>query len=515
MRLVFSPYDTDRLEAAQCALLDGFAAWARRSGRTLERVSAEAVLDYKGAADGLLGRWTADTLTHLCAEWLPSKITLPEADWPRVPGTLHAWIDYLDDAGLLDARSDPPRRLHTAVDGAAAAFHAAMADPSRFGVTKFWMTTMLDHGIDLDDEAQRDAFFDDLRAGRLNVDMSTADAIAERQVSESTVDDTETTLPLVALPGRETLTPQAASTPAVTHLRTVMTWLGDGRVLTRTGASNTADLRALAAALRPGPGSGDGEARVTGAGPWLRWARAARIVRAHRGRLVPVRRAAGDLRDPLALWDRAFAALPALGPAFRAPGDRRSPVTDDLGTTVLTLLAPLYSEGAPLPLAALAELVWESAADTYDLADPGRFRAQIDAELDRVLAALTDLGAIRRTTTDDPDLLDQLGDGIDDPPTEAIIVELTGLGARGVNHRARAIGWDAPTVDDLAEETAEVLIATVAEADPDLLPAATDAWASARPTADAELTELAARTDDPVHHALAAQARERVAGRRG
>ncbi|HEY3687989.1 MAG TPA: hypothetical protein VGL93_33440 [Streptosporangiaceae bacterium] len=529
MRLVFSPYDTDRLDAAQHALLDGFAAWAHRSGRTVERVSAEAMLDYKGAADGLLGRWTTDTLTHLCTERLPGKITLAEADWPLVPRTLHAWIDYLDDTGLLDRRSDPPRRLHTAVDRSADEFHAAMADPARYGVTKFWMTTMLAHGVDLDDEAQRDAFFDDLHAGRLNVDMSMVERIAERQVAEATptgLDDPDTGLPLVHLQPDDILTKHAADTPAVDNLRRLTTWLAAGRPLTPTGDLPPSDVAALTAALTaiPAPDhdaeaaddraagtSGDG---VADARLWIRWARAARLVRTYRGRLVPVQRAAADLRDPLALWSRAFDALGALGPAFRAAGDRVSPVTDDLAATTLNLLAPLYVEAAPLPRVALTALIWESAADAYDLDDPVRFRTQIDAELHHLLDALAALGAVRRSTTADPDLLAQIEELAEDAPgpVDPIVLELTELGVRGVNHRARALGWTAPTVDDLAEETAEVLIAAVEECHPDLIDAAVDAWAAAHgpDAADAELAELAARTDDATHRALATEARERL-----
>ena len=511
MRLVFSPYDTDRLEAAQRALLDGFLVWASRSGRSAERVCVEAALDYKGAADGLLGRWTSGTLTHLCTERLPAKITLDRADWPRVPETLHAWIDYLAGAGLLDRRSDPPDRLHAAVDDASAEFASAMADPRRFDLAKFWLTTMRDHGVDLDDEAQRDVFFEDLHAGRLDVDTSIPESITERHLAEARDDDEPDmpSLPLIHLPGQAALAEAAARTPVIAGLHTVMAWLGPGRPLHAVDA------------LAEGGADGRGEAWVRGEGvdaqPWVEWARAARLVRPRNGRLVPVKRAAADLRDPLALWHRAFAALGRLRPAFRAAGDPPSPVTADLDAAVLDLLTPLYAEGTPLPRLALIEMVQDNAADTYlfgDEREATRMRAQLDGEVRRLLDGLAGLGAVHLAAPGDPDLREQTADlaaelGVDD----LTVVGLTGLGAHGVHRRARALGWTAPAVDDLAEETAEVLIATVAEHDDELINAAVDAWAATRTSegAAAELSALATRTDDPGHRALATQAHTRVA----
>lgn len=489
MRLVFSTYETERLEAAQAALLSGFLTWADRTGRPVERICAEAALDYKGGADGLLGRWTADTLTHLCADWLPSKVTLPEADRPRVPDTLHALVDYLHDEHFLDRRSDPPAKLHAAIDATADAFHTAMADPARYGLAKFWMTTMQLHGVDLDDETQRDAFFEDLHAGKLDVDMSVPERIADRQVAEATTD--APSLPLVRMPPDDDLAKQAAATPAVERLHRFVTRIGEGVPL----------------------GS------VDGTDPWYHWARAARLVRPLNGRLVPVKRAAADLRDPLTLWDRAFHALGRLGAAWS--GDGRSPVTDDLDAAVLGLLAPLRTDGT-LPRVALAGYLWDSAADTYDLREPAtadRLRRNLDRDVRRAVDALTDLGAVYTFPAGDPDVRDDIAElagdlGLAPDPT---LVELTDLGTRGLTRSARAHGWTAPTTDDLAAETVEVLIATIEDEDPELVDAAVEAWIGARPAEDArrELDELLARTDDDTHRELAARARARLDAGRG
>lgn len=531
MRLVFSPNDTDRLEAAQQALLDGFVAWARRSGRPAERVCVEAALDYKGAADGLLGRWTSATLTHLCTDRLPAKITLDRADWPLVPETLHAWIDYLTESGFLDGRSDPPDRLHAAVRDASADFTSAMADPYRYDLAKFWMTTMRAHGVDLDDEAQRDTFFEDIHAGRLDVDTSIPEAITERHLAEAQEADDQPdvpSLPLIHLPEQATLSKTAAQTPAVIHLMDVLTWLGPGRPLDAAPASAGSVTDAGAPGMGTAPGqdgvdvaAGRGVARVRGdwmdARLWVAWARAARLARPLKGRLVPVQRAAADLRDPLALWDRAFAALGRLAPALRAAGDPPSPVTTDLDATALDLLIPLYTEGIALPRLALIEMIQDNAADTYLFGgedEATRMRAQLDGEVRRLLDALEALDAVRMFAPDDPDLREQTAGlaadlGVAEDPT---VVQLTDLGAHGVHHRARALGWPAPTVDDLAGETAEVLIATVADHPPETFEAALEAWAGTR-TAEAaasELSALAARTDDPHHRSLAELARARL-----
>src|SRR6266545_1841083 len=115
----------------------------------------------------------------------------------------------------------------------------------------------------------------------------------------------------------------AETSVAVQRLGELTRWVGAGRQLTQTGRITLADARALVELLQTGdeidPKIGDRVFRTKSSEELYRlnriveWAKAARLVRVTRGRLLPVKKSLGLLEHPLGLWDRAFEAFPALG----------------------------------------------------------------------------------------------------------------------------------------------------------------------------------------------------------
>ncbi len=80
---------------------------------------------------------------------------------------------------------------------------------------------------------------------------------------------------------------------------------------------------------------------------------------------------------------------------------------------------------------------------------------------------------------------------------------LTPLGVGLVAWHLRELDVAVPTLDQLAEETAEVVVATAAGSPPESAAALLGAWSARNATAAAELRALAARTDDAEHRRLA------------
>jgi hypothetical protein len=106
-----------------------------------------------------------------------------------------------------------------------------------------------------------------------------------------------------------------------------------------------------------------------------------------------------------------------------------------------------------------------------------------DNDVDRLLDQLGRLGAVEVCTG---------------------VVTATPLGVGLVAGHLRDLGVPVPSLDELLDETAEVLVATAAGAPPQTAATLMDAWCEPNGAkGHAELRALAARTDDPVHRRLA------------
>src|SRR4051795_101662 len=113
-----------------------------------------------------------------------------------------------------------------------------------------------------------------------------------------------------------TLAERASQAPAVRRLRDFVNWVGEGRPLTQTGRLRRADALELVELL----GTGDRLDVPVRSGAELyrlslvvESAKACRLVRVVRGRLVPVKKAGKLLGSPLELAVRVLEALSRLG----------------------------------------------------------------------------------------------------------------------------------------------------------------------------------------------------------
>lgn len=133
-------------------------------------------------------------------------------------------------------------------------------------------------------------------------------------------------LPPVLVADEAELAASAERTVLVERLRTLVAWLGKGRALTAANRLRVADARELAGLLgMPVDARVRGSADLPEVSLLVEWAKGVRLVRTVKGRLVPVKRAAGLTGSPLEPWRLAFEAFPSSGSRRAGPGAGTSP----------------------------------------------------------------------------------------------------------------------------------------------------------------------------------------------
>jgi Plasmid pRiA4b ORF-3-like protein len=343
--------DEDEVDDGERArLLERFAAWAEQRDAGDDVGLAASLLDYKAdLADGDLGRWTADDLGDFLLGWCPARLVLPDEDVPRMVPAVRLFLDFLDDARLLDAAGGRPQTLQATLEWLAPRFAEAMADSSRFGPAKAVLSAMQAEGVDLEDRDAVVRFMGDFRL--------------PPEVGLPGMEPPE--FPQVELPTLEALQEAAATAPAVRRLRALVEWVGDGRKLTAGGNLTVADGRELAGLLGlvdpdhlPGLRVRSSQ-EIPGLGVALDWAKGIRLLRVHKGRLVPVKQQRHLLGDPLELLGRAVDALPSVDLALPLASMVEAAFPGGRAEALVDLLSLLYAPEEPVSLADLAGHVWE------------------------------------------------------------------------------------------------------------------------------------------------------------
>ncbi|MET9882685.1 hypothetical protein ABZZ20_05885 [Streptomyces sp. NPDC006430] len=506
MRMHYEP-DDDDFEAARDVFVGRLERWAvqGQSSDAVDTFAVAAALDYRHGAtvDGRLGLWEPRHVAAFLLDWAPRTLTvLPGEELPEAPEALRLLLRYLDATGLADPRGTALDTLLGAVDDTAAGYPQAMADRSRWGLARFWTTLAAEQGVDLGSPAALARFSERARRGEVPYDEDVLQAIAARHMAEGPPGAlrAERQLPVV-LPSPETLTAEARQVPLLGMLQGLAAWAGrEGRPVTATGRLKTADARELAERL----GTGDtppAAVRSVDDLPRLslvfELARAARLVRVVKGRAHAVGKAAGDLKDPLALWRRAFDAVfgmrqPLLG--AKSGWHTESMLFDAYEDILPDVLNTLYSLPHPMP--------WPRLRDSVDHAY--RVRFQLDGAAHRmwfddahrdlrvVLDLLEELGAVERTVgladpvyrslplpagAADPAPGRPAGSAVlpDGRPADPVpdtgepsdgpveLIRLTALGTWAVRARLLDAGRDAPLVGELAHAPAAGLLGILAE----------------------------------------------------
>jgi hypothetical protein len=549
MRMRFEAGAEDEFDAACGLLVDRLVRWAGEQVLPVDGFLAEAALDYRhrATADGRLGLWEPRHVEELLLFWMPQTITEhPGEERGDAPATLRTLLRYLHAARLADPRGPALEDSLAAVDAAAEQYSAAMADRSRWGLAKFWMTTAAEQGVDLLDEAALQRFVERAQRGEVSFDEDALDAIVERRLAGRLLSDVaraEPQLP-VALPADGELRRQAEASPIVAQLRGLAEWAGrEGRAVTAAGRLRMADARELVDAL----GTGDrtegvrSSADLPRLGLLVEWAKKARLVRVAKGRLYAVAKARPVLADPLQLWLRAFDACFELRQALvgaRSGWYVESMLFDVYEDMLEDVLNTLYSLPYPMPWPRLRDSVHlgyraEFPLDGQPDAVSQAWFEHADRDLRTVLDVLVDLGAIERDRgMADPVFLDvDLSDGLSGPgpqlpadlPPEFVellsaavtpadpavaqeraraqqeeltagpveLLRLTERGTRAVRQRLLAVGRDAPLIGELAQAPAAGLLGVLADDyDPDAARTELAGWIAARGERDAALRQL-------------------------
>ncbi|WJK35287.1 hypothetical protein [Solwaraspora sp. WMMA2065] len=502
MRTVYTSADPDTFHHARQRLVGRVGKWARRQRRTeLDPFVIETLLEYRWShGDGLLGRWHPDDLTAALLDGFPRHVTMHPDDWDAVVPSVRGFVDFLFDEGFADRHCADRDLLHTTLDELAGPVAEALADERRYGPAKYWTTRMMREGVDPTDNAAAQAFIADVHAGRISVDQDLLNQIMANHRAASDGAQRPPTLPLVTVPDDAELRPAAEASTILHRVRQFVAWVGPGRTLTPNGNLRLADARELVPLLDTAdvidPAIGDrvfktrSSEELYGLSVVVAWARAARVVRMVKGRLVPVKSAAKLLTDPLALAHRLYATLPEIGAAVCGSGWRESLMRWRFDDAVVITALTIYSSAEPLPVPALRELLHQALEKSMLVPYGGTeeqqqaWRQSAHNDADRLFAQLADLGAVRLTDDDR--------------------ISLTPLGAMLVGHHLREQGVVVPTVADLLDETAEVVVAVAADSDPDSAARLLTAWCAHQPqSGPAELRALARRTDDQKHRRLA------------
>lgn len=185
-------------------------------------------------------------------------------------------------------------------------------------------------------------------------------------------------------------------------------WVGAGRPLTQTGRVRLADARELVALL----GTGDeldpldgrfktaSSAELDGLTLVVEWAKACRLVRVQRGRLVPVKKHEHLLREPAQLWARMFEVFGRLGETLCPDGWGQSLLRWEFEAALGAVLAETCRRGGTIAIADAHELAWQTAAAPYRLDGAPElhrrtWRTMHDRDLHRALELLQRFGAVQ------------------------------------------------------------------------------------------------------------------------
>jgi hypothetical protein len=516
VRTFFEIEDEEAYAATRDLLLRRCGKWAEANGLTLVPELAGAMLDSRHfSSDGRLGYWTPAQVRRTLLEWLPEKVTAPDAELLQAPGTLRTLLRYLDASGLRDPRGATTEENEAAIDATAAEFAVAVGDQERYGVAKLIATAATRQGADIASPAAMEQFLDDIQTGRATLDEDLLGCAIERQALRPGPGEARmfSQLP-VWLPPAAELRQATEASYVVTQLRAFTEWVGrQGRTLTAAGHIRPADARDLVRLL----GTGEEElkfrsaAELPGLSLIVTWAKKARLVRTQAGRLVQVAKARPALADAEVLWQRAFDALfdPGIATAVCPPiwiDEPPAPVALLYDLVVPDVLATIYSMEHPVPIVRIAESVWSLVQEHFDLSGFGLLslvgeRGRMENDLGHIFDAFEALGAITSVTgvadgvfSFDLDETIEMPDGADRPfagERAAVLrerlagpgrlVSFTPLGTRAMRQRLLAEGREAGLVGELAEASAAELLGTIAEHyTPDSGAAEINIWRAAR-----------------------------------
>ncbi|HEX6255647.1 MAG TPA: DUF1841 family protein [Euzebyales bacterium] len=503
--------DEEAFDDIRAWLLEGHRRWLSERGLTGDDWVAHQMLDFKwGHLDGHLGRWRVADLREILLELFPRKTIVDEEDLDDVVPAAGRFLTFLDDSSLLADDGETLPRLHDELARIAPSFAERMRDAAGFGLAKSLFTGMLDDGVDPDEPGAVEAWIE-----RFN-------ALPDDERARLLPGPPSRGVVHLEVPDDATLAVAAFETPVMRQIAAFLDWVGDdGHQLTQKGNVKLGDGKVLVELLDTAdqfdPTIGDRTFRTTsttelpGVDLVFRLALATRLARRHRGRVLRTRRGAGLADDPLAVWRGLVDAMLDIGLIDAGRDDRHGlrwwvPFLEEGAGELLGVAA---SAGEPLPVDALARDAVDELGATYDLdAMPDVVRRSLPEVIAGGVGRLVDRLAWLGVATRDGVVVarDHWGDERRDGGELA----LTGLGRWFVRPMLTAQGYDVAVAGELADASADALLAAVADRPTDAIHAEVRAWATARDDAAHELAAAARHASTPDGRALAFEALEVV-----
>jgi hypothetical protein len=452
--MVFTGTDAEEFADGTEGLLGAFETWAEMRGRDVDPYIADATLSQRFESDGLLGRWHERALRDLLLLWMPRNLVVNADQLDDAPSTVEALLEFFDARELLDERSEPIEALREHIRLLTPEFHAAMGDPENFGLIKFWDLHMIEAGVDTKDPRAVEEFMLRAQTGELGLDVDLLDTLTAREFGGDADIPHKQSARVFDPPAEDAARELAGETRIVAWLRGLADWAGEG---------NSGDTAELAAQLGFPAGFDLVEMAIE-----------IDVVVRGKGGLRKV----GDTVDALSLWEAAFQYMIELGDL------------DDETDVRLPLLMTLSESPATLPIVVMAEMLEDELGEA-DLAS-----VHHDS---RLLVGFGVLKAEEATgeELEDIEVLLQELELPSDPMTRQVL-ELLPLGEFGLLDVLVAEGIPVLTIDQLAVETAEVLVTRLSEASTEIFDKGADSWLAQCGPEDAirQLHRLILRTDN-------------------
>ncbi len=137
MRMRFATGDETAYQQRRHELRGQFATWLLGHPMPVDPFDADVLMDWKfGYGDGALDRWMIKDVEEFLFEWCPRELSAPPEDAELVPLSVAAFVEFLDDAGLLAPMSSRPAEVRRHCEASTAEFLEVMADPTKFGLAK-------------------------------------------------------------------------------------------------------------------------------------------------------------------------------------------------------------------------------------------------------------------------------------------------------------------------------------------------------------------------------------------
>lgn len=507
MRMRFGPDDESAFFAARDQLIDRFERWLVEGGRSPDLAAdGPLVPDFKWSyLDGDLGWWTVGHLERLLLELYPRKVAAePDLIETTIP-SVSAFLEFLDDQGLLSPASDPLSRLDEALAGLSDPFREAMVDRSGWGLAKSLFGAMTDEGVDTSDAEAMRSWVDRFNAGTVEERDEVVGPPMARMMEAA---QPRRRLRPVALAPEDRLERAARSAPAMVRLAGFVDYVATPRPLTDRGNLKLADARHLVEALDTGDrideAIGERTFKTTSSTELVtldltfRWARAAGLVKVRKGKVSATKAGSNVDADPLGSCYRALLGLLEVGVLTHHYGDDNYGFgwyATDVDAQVTEWLLGWYEHGQQ-DIEDLAEETWEWLQELFDLSGIEQrkldmHRSFVEHGVRRILDRLAELGIVDAcdvTEVESTVGVDRIGG----------TVQLTELGTWAVNRMAAPF-VDAPVAGTHVGDDAATLLKRCADLPDDVARAELEAWIAARDTRAGAMDLAAAlRTIDPV-----------------